>query len=153
MDLGRFNHKPSTRMYEKNSLEPNQSNNPSEKDCITTNINSDESCNSTNQSTTNLFTTTHTIGGSTVNLKQNTEINDILVSDLISDNDMPKNHNYTYSSTSSDHSKQINYNLLSDKFCGDFFSSSKNQDNNMVSNLVFFIFVLINLFSNFSFLL
>ncbi|CAH8666160.1 unnamed protein product [Schistosoma bovis] len=130
-DYGRFNHKPSTRMYEKNSLEPNQSNNPSEKDCITTNINSDESCNSTNQSTTNLFTTTHTIGGSTVNLKQNTEINDILVSDLISDNDMPKNHNYTYSSTSSDHSKQINYNLLSDKFCGDFFSSSKNQDNNM----------------------
>lgn len=131
-DYGRFNRKSSTRMYERKSSEPNQSNDPSEKDCITTNINSDESCNSTNQSTTNLFTTTHAISGSTTNLKQNTEINDILVSDLINDDDMPRNHshNYAYSSTSSDHSKQTNYNLLNDKFGGDFFSSSKSQANN-----------------------
>uniref|UniRef100_A0A3Q0KFH0 Serine/threonine kinase n=1 Tax=Schistosoma mansoni TaxID=6183 RepID=A0A3Q0KFH0_SCHMA len=131
-DYGRFNRKSSTRMYERKSSEPNQSNDPSEKDCITTNINSDESCNSTNQSTTNLFTTTHAISGSTTNLKQNTEINDILVSDLINDDDMPRNHshNYAYSLTSSDHSKQTNYNLLNDKFGGDFFSSSKSQANN-----------------------
>ncbi|CAH8677961.1 unnamed protein product [Schistosoma rodhaini] len=130
-DYGRFNRKPSTRMYERKSSEPNQSNDHSEKDCITTNINNDESYNSTNQSTTNLFTTTHTISGSTTNLKLNTEINDILVSDLTNDDDMPKNHNHNYAySSTSDRSKQTNYNLLNDKVGGYYLSSSKSQANN-----------------------